>query len=366
MRLLRSQCGGFRLVLFVVWLTGLWAFPMYVARGSVRSCGSEPRRGSVSEYKTLQRFATGSSSAESKQGRWLDKVTVTRYIKVVHSTTNSPTPSFIKHSPTRADQQQQTFITNNPRRRGFLWCRITGDGTPYKFPRRPLAFTQKWPPEMPFGKYDFSRLDPYNDGIFYSIPRPVYHLDEPAIAALTQYYRHAIPPGSDILDLCSSWVSHYPLEFPETMGHICATGMNYLELAMNDQLQNDHGPKFQVVDLNQSPVLPYSDESFDVVTCVASIDYLIYPIQVLQECHRVLRPGGKVIISFSNRCFGLKAIKMWLRSRSPQHLEIINAFFHYAGGFGPRQAFDITAQLPTSRYQDPLYVVEATNLKQHQ
>lgn len=213
---------------------------------------------------------------------------------------------------------------------------------------------------MPFGKYDFSRLDPYNDGIFYSIPRLVYHIDEPAVAALTQFYRHSIPAQSDILDICSSWVSHYPVEFPSTMGRIAATGMNYFEMLCNDQLTaND----FQVLDLNIDPKLPYDDESFDVITCVVSIDYLIYPVQVLKECHRVLRPGGKVIISFSNRCFGLKAIRMWLRNKSPQHLELINAYFQYAGGYEPRKSFDITAQLPNKRNQDPMYIVEATKAR---
>jgi hypothetical protein len=34
---------------------------------------------------------------------------------------------------------------------------------------------------------------------------------------------------------------------------------------------------------NVNPTLPYDDNSFDVVTCVVSIDYLIKPIEVLKE-----------------------------------------------------------------------------------
>ena len=113
-----------------------------------------------------------------------------------------------------------------------------------------------------------------------------YHIDEPAVASITQYYRKSIPKGSSILDICSSWVSHYPLEFPNEMKRISATGMNALELKANDQL-TDFKPK----NLNIEPVLPYEDESFDVITCVVSIDYLISPIEVLKEVHRVLKPG---------------------------------------------------------------------------
>jgi len=205
-------------------------------------------------------------------------------------------------------------------------------------------------------KSDFGRLDPYNDGIFYTIPRLVYHLDEPAVVALTQYYRRSIPPGSDILDVCSSWVSHYPTEFPECMGNISAIGMNAIELLCNDQLTGG----FKVVDLNQKPELPFEDNSFDVITCCVSFDYLIKPVEVLKECRRVLRPGGKVIVSFSNRCFGLKAVKIWLRSTNDKHVEFMNGFFQYAGGFKARKAFEITATLPKKRYQDPMFVVEAT------
>ena len=78
------------------------------------------------------------------------------------------------------------------------------------------------------------------------------------------------------------------------MKEICGTGMSSLELKFNDQLTGG----FKQKDLNEETVLPYDDSTFDVVTCVVSIDYLIRPIQVLKEVHRVLKPGGKVIIRF--------------------------------------------------------------------
>ena len=194
----------------------------------------------------------------------------------------------------------------NPRNRGVFVRRMTGDSTPYKFPVSPVRLVQNWPEEWPFQPQDFSRSDPSNDQGFYTIPKLVYHIDEPAVASLTQYYRKNIPEKSDILDICSSWVSHYPLEFPDTMGKICATGMNGLELKFNDQLTGG----FEARDLNENPKLPYADQSFDVVTCVVSIDYLIKPVEVLKEVHRVLRPGGKMIVSQSNRCFPTKAVAM--------------------------------------------------------
>ena len=43
-----------------------------------------------------------------------------------------------------------------------------------------------------------------------------------------------------------------------------------------------------------------------VITNTVSVDYLSKPVEVFQEMHRVLKPGGKAIMSFSNRCFPTK------------------------------------------------------------
>ena len=43
-----------------------------------------------------------------------------------------------------------------------------------------------------------------------------------------------------------------------------------------------------------------------VITNTVSVDYLSKPVEVFKEMHRVLKPGGKAIMSFSNRCFPTK------------------------------------------------------------
>ena len=74
--------------------------------------------------------------------------------------------------------------------------------------------------------------------------------------------------------------------------------MNDAELAANKQLSS-----YDVHDLNSNPVLPYEDESFDVITNVVSVDYLAKPLQLFEEMHRVMKPSGLAIMSFSNRMF---------------------------------------------------------------
>ncbi|KAL7484147.1 hypothetical protein ACHAW6_009799 [Cyclotella cf. meneghiniana] len=264
-----------------------------------------------------------------------------------------------KNNPRYLDSEVQMKYgegkDGNPRTRGVLVRRFTGDSTPYTFAApRPIRLVKEWPDEPPFTKKDFFRADEGDDENFYTLPRLVYHIDEPAVATLTQYYRNNIPPGSSILDICSSWVSHYPLEFKEVMKRISGTGMNQLELMANDQLTD-----YVARNLNVIPQLPYEDNTFDFVTCVVSIDYLIHPIEVLKEVRRVLKPGGKVIISQSNRCFPSKAIAMWLDMNDRQHLELINGYLKYAG-FGPAKAYDIQAYDPENKFNDPMFIVEGT------
>jgi len=66
-----------------------------------------------------------------------------------------------------------------------------------------------------------------------------------------------------------------------------------------------------------------------------------------------------MIVSQSNRCFPTKAINMWLNMNDRQHLELINGYFQYAGGFKPRKAFDITATGPDPLQYDPMFIMEA-------
>lgn len=104
------------------------------------------------------------------------------------------------------------------------------------------------------------------------------------MTALTKYYATEFKDGDDVLDICSSWVSHYPPDWKG--GKVVGLGMNEYELSQNPVLT-----AYNVKDLNADPTLPYEDASFDIVTCVVSVDYLNKPLQVFQEIGRVLRPG---------------------------------------------------------------------------
>ena len=65
-------------------------------------------------------------------------------------------------------------------------------------------------PPAHFPRGFFERVDESDDALFYREPRFVTHIDDASIRALTAAYRELLVPGSDVLDLMSSWVSHLP------------------------------------------------------------------------------------------------------------------------------------------------------------
>ena len=236
--------------------------------------------------------------------------------------------------------------------------RYTGSGDPaWTFPVKDVSsaiLAEPFPAQYPYtGPDDFKRLDEAPDKEFYKFPKLVYHIDEGAVAALTHHYARRIPDGSDVLDICSSWVSHYPRTFPDKMKSLVGTGISGVELSCNDQLSSS-----VQADLNANPKLPFPDKSFDFVTCIVSFDYLNQPLKVMKEVARVLRPGGTVILSQSNRCFYTKAVGVWTRDMSDAaHLRVLSTYIHFANGFGTPKILDISARGPGTN--DPMYIVEA-------
>jgi len=182
-------------------------------------------------------------------------------------------------------------------------------------------FTEQLPglPERAFAK-----MDPSPDAEFYAYPRFVTHIDDGAIAAVTQAYREHLPPGGTVLDLMSSWVSHLPddIAYTRVVGH----GMNADELAANPRLS-----RWFVQDLNIEPALPLEDDQFDGGCLCVSIQYLQRPVDVLGDVHRVLKPGAPFIVSFSNRCFPTKAVAIWQSLHPKDQQRLVTAYMQRAG-----------------------------------
>ena len=191
----------------------------------------------------------------------------------------------------------------------------------------------------------FAKLDATPDLDFYAPPRLVHHIDGDAVAALTAYYRTLLAPGSDVLDLMSSWVSHLPDDLP--LGTVIGHGMNADELAANFRLT-----RWFIRDLNLDPILPLPDASVDTALACVGVQYLQRPVEVFAEVARVLRPGGAFAVSYSNRCFPTKAVAIWRALDMAGQAKLIALYLERAG-FAAIE----TQVLADGARSDPLVVV---------
>eukprot|EP00913_Durusdinium_trenchii_P002074 g1916.t1 len=181
----------------------------------------------------------------------------------------------------------------------------------------------RWPEEWPYTEADFARQDESTDTGFYTHPRICTHVDDNFIATLNKHYGKVFPT--------------YP------NATLFATVTLEYELQQNKQADD-----YTVRDLNENPKLPYEDSSFDIVTCTVSFDYLCKPLEVMKEVGRVLKPGGMVILSTSNRCFPTKAVNIWLQTGDLEHVLIYGSYMILGSKIGePRPHICISECSPS-------------------
>jgi ubiquinone/menaquinone biosynthesis C-methylase UbiE len=99
-------------------------------------------------------------------------------------------------------------------------------------------------------------------------------------------------PGATLLDVATGPGS-LPLEATRS-GMIC-TGVD-LSPGMIQLAEKSHpGIEFHVADVEH---LPFADASFDAVVCNFGLGHFPYPEASVAECVRVLKPGGRIALSW--------------------------------------------------------------------
>lgn len=202
------------------------------------------------------------------------------------------------------------------------------------------------------------REDEQQDTLFYSKPRFTQHLDDTAIEMVRNTYGRFLTDGMRVLDLMSSWQSHLPLDLrpDRTVG----LGLNEQELKKNPQLS-----EYVIQDLNSDPALPFETNAFDAVVCTVSVEYLSDPLAIFQEIGRILRKDGYFILTFSNRWFPTKAIKVWEDIHEFERMGLVLEYFIRSGSFKALQTYSFRGlprphtdrYFPDLMFSDPIYAV---------
>jgi SAM-dependent methyltransferase len=209
-----------------------------------------------------------------------------------------------------------------------------------------------------FAGNPFHRTDAGPDSTFYTRPRLIQHLDDAALDLIRRLYGRFVKNGMQIMDLMGSWDSHLPtnLRLEQAVG----MGLNRLELSHNAILTER-----RVQDLNQQVTLDFPDNQFDVVICTASVEYLIYPDAVFAEVARVLKPGAHFVLTFSNRWFDTKAVRIWKELHEFERMGLVLEYFRRSGKFHDLQTYSVRGLARPShdkyfgqfKYADPVYAV---------
>jgi SAM-dependent methyltransferase len=185
----------------------------------------------------------------------------------------------------------------------------------------------------------FVRADEAPDANFYSDERMVEHLDATALVTVQKLVGDlVIEDAPAILDLMASWDSHIPESISPS--RVVGLGLNQAELDANPVLTER-----VVHDLNANPTLPFSDDSFDVVLNVVSVEYLTRPHAVFGVVGRVLKPGGLFLVIFSNRWFPPKVVRVWEDASEHERIGLVEEFFRMGGVF-PQGGLFISMGLP--------------------
>lgn len=196
------------------------------------------------------------------------------------------------------------------------------------------------------------------DPVFYQSDRFVHHVDEKARQNLSEIYSALLCPGQRVLDLMAGWESHLPDHLDLSSVH--GIGLNENELKSNPCLSS-----WTRQDLNADGRLDFGDQEFDAAICSLSVEYLTHPVPVFREVARVLKPGAIFAVTFSNRWFPEKAVRIWEDLHDFERMGMVMEYFLTSGRYesvstlsrrgDPRPWED--RYFPQLRQSDPIFAV---------
>ena len=106
-------------------------------------------------------------------------------------------------------------------------------------------------------------------------------------------------------------------------------------------MNNPQLSSYLIHDLNSEPVMPSEDQSFDAIICTVSVEYLTRPFEVFEDCARILKPGGVLIHTFSNRWFPPKVINVWTELNEFERAGLTVEYFLKSGKYEDIETYSV-------------------------
>jgi SAM-dependent methyltransferase len=207
----------------------------------------------------------------------------------------------------------------------------------------------------------FQRNDTENDSVFFKTPALSPYWDRIALDQVTRLYSLLVPNHAEVLDLMGG--VHSPLQ----ESGLKIAGFTSAALNQQEMDRNPICSEAIVLDVNNIERLPFKNEQFDIVLIHAAIEYVIHPEMIFSEISRILKPGGRIIISFSNRYVPEKVIYLWSGAHEFERPGIVLSYLRSTGKFKDFNSYSKGGLLrPQDDHladhlflSDPVYVVWA-------
>jgi SAM-dependent methyltransferase len=208
----------------------------------------------------------------------------------------------------------------------------------------------------------FSRIDESDDAGFFSAPDLNPFWDNTALKVVSSLYDDLLTDGSHILDLMAG--AHSPLQNTNIhpASFTCA-GLNLQELAANSICTH-----CDQINVNTADALAiYQQHQFDAVLIHAAIEYVTKPDQLMLQIARILKPGGRIIISYSNRSVTAKVVQIWNELHEFERPALVLSYLQNSGSFTRFNSFSMRGLFRPEDdklanhllYSDPVYAVWA-------
>ncbi len=211
-------------------------------------------------------------------------------------------------------------------------------------------------------EHGFSRIDESDDVAFFSSPDFSPFWDNTALGLVSSLYNDLLSDGMQVLDLMAG--AHSPLQNSNLqLASLSCAGLNPQELDANPICtQRDQ------INVNEPDALEiYQQDQFDAVLIHAAIEYVTQPDHLMDQIARILKPGGRIIISFSNRSVTEKAVHIWTELHEFERPALVLSYLQHSNAFCKFNSFSMRGlfrpedDLLSDRllYSDPVYAIWA-------
>lgn len=178
-------------------------------------------------------------------------------------------------------------------------------------------------------------------------------IDPDAVKKLKEHYAFYLRDGMSVLELGAAEDSYLP-EGLKLSRHV-GVGANKQLMEQNSALTESFVVNLNDVveeqGVNSDELRALGADTFDAILMANTIDFLTSPREVFRSAWALLKPGGIMIVPFTNReayssKFERAQTKMWRDMNDDQHMWICGSFFQFSAsdGWEKLKGFDISPE----------------------